>query len=66
MVVVSKKQGETKDTLISRFNRQTREEDIKWDVERRKRHMRSSELLKAKRKKRQQRIAAQRRRRLSS
>jgi ribosomal protein S21 len=66
MVVVKKKQGESVDTLMHRFNKQTREEDIKWDVERRKRYMRSSDIRVEKTKRKQRKVAMQRRRRLQA
>jgi hypothetical protein len=66
MVVVSKKQGESVDTLMHRFNKQTRDEDIKWDVEKKKRHLRGSDLRIEKTKRKQRREAQQRRRRLQS
>lgn len=61
MVVVNKKQGESVDTLMHRFNKQTREEDIKWDVEKRKRYMRSSDVRIEKTKRKQRKVAMQRR-----
>lgn len=66
MVVVKKKQGESVDTLVHRFNKQTREEDIKWDVDKRKRHLRKSDARIEKTKRRQRLQAQQRRRRLNS
>ncbi len=64
MVVVKKKQGESVDTLLHRFNKQTREEDIKWDVERRKRKMRTKDLKEEKRKRLLKKRAQNRRNRL--
>ena len=66
MVVVKKKQGESVDTLLHRFNKQTREEDIKWDVERRKRKMRNKDLRDEKRKRMLRKKAQQRRRNMHS
>lgn len=66
MVVVKKKQGESVDTLVHRFNKQTREEDIKWDIEKRKRYMRKSDARIEKTKRKQRIKAQQRRRRLQS
>lgn len=62
MVVVKKKKGESVDTLLHRFNKQTREENVKWDVERRKRYMRPAELKKEKSKEKARRKAYARRR----
>lgn len=61
MVVVNKKQGESVDTLMHKFNKLTREEDIKWDVERRKKHLRTSDLRIEKTKRKQRKVAMQRR-----
>ncbi len=66
MVVVKKKQGESVDTLFHRFNKHTREEDIKWDVEKKKRHMRNADVRLEKTKRKQRKVAQQRRRRVQS
>ncbi len=66
MVVVKKKPGESTDTLFHRFGKHSRDEDIKWDVERKDRHMRRSDVRLEKSKRKMRRKAQQRRRRMLS
>ncbi|MBP9797976.1 hypothetical protein KBC70_02410 [Candidatus Woesebacteria bacterium] len=63
MVVVKKKKGETVDTLIHRFNRESKESNIKQEVELKVRHISKPKLRKLKAKLKLQRLAQERRRR---
>ena len=65
MVVVRKNKGETVDTLIHRFNRETKEANIKQEDELKVRHMPKALLRKTKAKMKLQRVAQERRRRLA-
>lgn len=62
MVVIRKKKGENVDTLLRRFNKATKEENIAFDVNKNKYYMKPS-LLKKEKKKEKQRVTAQKRRR---
>ncbi|OGK29684.1 hypothetical protein A3I56_04545 [Candidatus Roizmanbacteria bacterium RIFCSPLOWO2_02_FULL_43_10] len=64
MVVVRKKKGETIDTLIHRFNRETKEANIKQEVELKVRHISKPKLRKLKAKLKLHRLAQERRARL--
>lgn len=66
MVVVRKKKGESDDTLIHRFNKATKEANIKDEVEIRKRYIPKPKRRILKSKLRKQREAQRRRRNLGS
>ncbi len=63
MVVVKKKKGETVDTLIHRFNKESKESNIKQEVELKTRHISKPKLRKLKAKLKLQRLAQERKRR---
>lgn len=64
MVVVTKKRGENTDSVLRRFTKITKEENINWDINKKKFYMKPSLLRKEKQKERL-RKKAQMRRRLS-
>jgi len=62
MVVVTKKRGENTDSVLKRFTRVTKEENISWDVAKKKFFLKPSLLRKEKQKERLRRKAQIRRR----
>ena len=50
MVVVTKKRGENADSMLKRFTKVTKEENINWDVNKKKCFMKPAVLKKEKQK----------------
>lgn len=62
MVVVTKKRGENADSMLKRFTKVTKEENINWDVNKKKFFMKPAVLKKEKQKERLRRKAQMRKR----
>jgi ribosomal protein S21 len=62
MVVVTKKRGENTDSVLKRFTKVTKDENINWDVNKKKFFMKPSLLRKEKQKERLRRKAQMRKR----
>lgn len=62
MVVVNKKRGENADSMLKRFTKVTKEENINWDINKKKFFMKPSLLRKEKQKERLRRKAQMRKR----
>jgi len=64
MVVIRKKKGENVDTLLRRFNKATKDENLAFEVNKKKHFMKPSLLRKEKRKEKLRQRAQQRRQQL--